>query len=429
MTKRTKRNLKTVSLFIVIAFIFILNTSFVKAASNKGQPLELVYPEIPGVAVTPKTVSVPLPDYVNYIFHLAIAIVGFIIFGVIVSQGVKYLYSVGNPEKFKEARNRIFSAFLGAIILLSTYLIFNTINPQLINSKLPEPPALEPIVDPGIYLCDYNAGQNVASIIDNYVYGNLNTAIKAAKKLKKIMNKEENKEGYCFKVESSGNFKNFAFHLNDNTFFIVPKKIHKEGGGIVARYDYGMIFHEKNNQKGKCRLVSIYGKNISDIGNSDFMKSRSITIFRKPEGQDTEGRGVTLSNCLSGYNKKEMLCPKGVKTSNQFSIKPKGDIIKEDESSLKDVGMVYLPDEPKTGTRAIEIDPEDYYFAILFPKDGFQGNCEVIIKSDPNLLDQDIGRCGPGCHWYIQMIPIIGLLSRCEPCLSSMVVIKGKIIQ
>lgn len=45
--------------------------------------------------------------------------------------------SVGNPAKMQDAKEQIFSAFLGIVILLFSYLILATINPQLVMFRIP----------------------------------------------------------------------------------------------------------------------------------------------------------------------------------------------------------------------------------------------------------------------------------------------------
>jgi len=62
---------------------------------------------------------------------------GLILLGVLIFGGIIYLTSTGNPIKMKEAREKIGSAILGVIILLSGYLILTTINPELTILKLP----------------------------------------------------------------------------------------------------------------------------------------------------------------------------------------------------------------------------------------------------------------------------------------------------
>lgn len=101
--------------------------------SAVGQ-LELNYPVIGGQTLSTNT---DLPNLVNYIFNFAIGFSGLLAFGVLVYSGMIYLTSAGNPAKMTEAKDRIFSAFLGLIILLCAYIILSTINPDLVNIQTP----------------------------------------------------------------------------------------------------------------------------------------------------------------------------------------------------------------------------------------------------------------------------------------------------
>jgi len=129
-----KKALKFVVFFSLV--FFLLSFAFVLAQEERK--LEVEYPEISGIK--PETVKTGLPEYVKYIFSFGIIIFGLIVFGALIWGGVLYLTSAGQPTKLREAKDRIFSAFLGLVILLSSYLILTTINPQLV---IFHPPLLE----------------------------------------------------------------------------------------------------------------------------------------------------------------------------------------------------------------------------------------------------------------------------------------------
>ena len=112
-------------LLVLFLVSFISTTGFVFAQ----KPLEITYPEFPGVDIA--ATKPVLPAYVKYIFNFSIMIAGLIAFGALVYGGFRYLTSAGNPAAISDAKDRIFSAFLGLIILLCSYLILVTINSQL----------------------------------------------------------------------------------------------------------------------------------------------------------------------------------------------------------------------------------------------------------------------------------------------------------
>jgi hypothetical protein len=70
-------------------------------------------------------------DLIAYIYQWGIALGGLVTFIALLIAGFLYLTSVGDPEKMKNALDRIKSAFLGLILLLTSWLILHTINPEL----------------------------------------------------------------------------------------------------------------------------------------------------------------------------------------------------------------------------------------------------------------------------------------------------------
>lgn len=128
-------------LVTVLAFLF-------NSCCFAQRELEIEYPEleVPGVE-TPTTTRTILTEFIKYIFTFAIVLAGLLAFGSLIYGGIRYLTSAGDPTKMSDGKNQAMAGFLGLIILLSSYLILNTINPQLV---LKETPAIESL-EKGIY--------------------------------------------------------------------------------------------------------------------------------------------------------------------------------------------------------------------------------------------------------------------------------------
>jgi hypothetical protein len=97
--------------------------------------LEIEYPSIPGV----ESPILPTPyeaqhliRNVRYIFNFAIF--SGIIFSllVLIFAGLRYLYSLDNPQIKADAKNQIFSAFLGLILLVISYNILALLSPDFV---------------------------------------------------------------------------------------------------------------------------------------------------------------------------------------------------------------------------------------------------------------------------------------------------------
>ncbi|GAI16801.1 unnamed protein product, partial [marine sediment metagenome] len=115
--------------------------------------LEINYPRLPGAAPPQDFVNYP-PDQIpslraKYFFNLAIWISGIIAFGALFYGGIRYLTSTGKPEAMVAAKDQISAAFLGLLILLSSFLILKTLSPQFIAPEISELPPVETIEIPG----------------------------------------------------------------------------------------------------------------------------------------------------------------------------------------------------------------------------------------------------------------------------------------
>lgn len=72
-----------------------------------------------------------LHELIAYIYEWAITLGGLAIFIILIYAGMEYLTSAGKPETMRSAQNRIKSGVIGLILLLSIWLVLNTINPAL----------------------------------------------------------------------------------------------------------------------------------------------------------------------------------------------------------------------------------------------------------------------------------------------------------
>ena len=125
---------KTEKIFFCL-FLFLFISGFVFA---QEKALEVQYPDIPGEK--PLTSQTSLADYVSYIYKVIITLSGALALGALIFGGLRYLSSMGKPEKLNEAKRQILSAFWGTVLLFASYLILYIINPQIVNLKILSPP-------------------------------------------------------------------------------------------------------------------------------------------------------------------------------------------------------------------------------------------------------------------------------------------------
>lgn len=104
-------------LFIFFFLFFLLANSYSFAVAAE------VYLPIPSY----------LPSYIGYFFWLLMISGGILAVVVLVLSGIQFIYSAGNPEKISDAKKKIISAILGLALLLTSFIIIQTINPKLKN--------------------------------------------------------------------------------------------------------------------------------------------------------------------------------------------------------------------------------------------------------------------------------------------------------
>ncbi len=96
---------------------------------------EINYPPGPGDIETPVDIEMGLPDYIKYVFWLVISVSGLFCFASLVYAGFLFVTSAGSPTQHQKAKNRVQMAFLGGAIVLGSFLLSKTINPQLVIPK------------------------------------------------------------------------------------------------------------------------------------------------------------------------------------------------------------------------------------------------------------------------------------------------------
>jgi hypothetical protein len=147
---------------IFVILLFAILTAFPLVTFSTGDCRELEVP-IPGLT---STCLPALPDYIMAIFNFSLMIIGIVVFGALIYGGFRYLTSAGNPSAMADAKDQIFSALLGLIILFSAWLILNTINPELVILGQPTKTttgcsASNPC--PGLLVCIYDCSSGTCS--------------------------------------------------------------------------------------------------------------------------------------------------------------------------------------------------------------------------------------------------------------------------
>jgi len=103
---------------------------------------------IPGIVSKGKSIqSEGLTGLVGLIIKFVFGIAGLLALVNIIVGGVQHTVSAGNVNAQKDAKDRILQAVIGLVILFASYIILNTINPELTRLKEPSAPAAVKLSD------------------------------------------------------------------------------------------------------------------------------------------------------------------------------------------------------------------------------------------------------------------------------------------
>ena len=380
------RNSRKILFLLLLISLFLISSNFVLA-----RELEVTYPaagNIPG----PSSTRTLLPDYVKYIFNLIVAISGIIVFGIIVFSGFRYATSAGNPTTISDVKDRIGSAVIGMIIILSSYLILNTINPQLVvinpilstnkgvvvydspvscTTGMGNPESQESLKPDVNYIKFGVSSRTLESLNDKagavWLYQSTDDLkVNVYSDLDWGGTKQEVTSS-CISLPST-NYSSIELAWQNPGVYLCKDSAAKEcsvytssqpkladgfdNKVVSIRFknindiQYGAVLHKNQNYQGTCQVFAAAPPSgLSGIS--------SVTVFLQGTAQ---GEGVTL------YDDTEY---QGISTSPYTS----------DQASLGDFN---------DKARSITIDGN--YMALLFRDDNYGNECEVLRDDDPNLL-------------------------------------------
>ena len=129
---------KIILLFSILGFLFFSAGEFYARAAESKPIVNVDFPCPSGLGLGDCQPTTDIPSYLNNLYKFAVGIAGLLALGMIVAGGVYYTVSAGSGDKQREAKSMITSALLGVALLLGSYLVLNTVNPQITTLKLPE---------------------------------------------------------------------------------------------------------------------------------------------------------------------------------------------------------------------------------------------------------------------------------------------------
>ena len=131
--RHTTHNTQLITLVI---FLFFVSCFMFHVSSTVAQvKLETGLPNIPGNQLP---VGQELLYYIKYLFIFGLSLITIVALTQMIIGGITYILAAGNAAKVEDAKDMILQALLGIGILLVSYLLLRTINPDLVNLKNPD---------------------------------------------------------------------------------------------------------------------------------------------------------------------------------------------------------------------------------------------------------------------------------------------------
>ncbi len=461
MFKKNKLKKIAVSL-VLLLFLAFVGFSFVSAQLTP----EVKYPKIGEKEITKAT---SLGEYINYIFSLAIIIGVLITIGVLIYGGFLYLSSTGKPEQMKEATDRIFAAFLGLVILLGSYLILNTVNPQLtiIKTKLVR-------IERGVILTDPNKDDpdrekvteiSILDIQETFGATYLPTKIEIFEKSRGRLKAKAFKE-----PDYKGGETDWIFESKDTGWTIKSLEVRGIGPGIYLHGDQGQELHlvddhgdftKVDDFNDKAKKIEIKNLIVDDEKKTDFAAilhtdtyfKDELRIFIEKRNEDRSGKvegdigNVPWDDPTPGSPENQAITSvdgqgpfgkvEGASSAHIFQIGDKENCKKvtlyngpefnsatgTDPCVIE--GPIYKPKkvweackpqttEKKWDNKAVSIEIDGKCLVVLFQDDDATGkHSEVFTANDPDLTDNPIGKCRAKGGWFFWIT---------EPCTSAIAV-------
>ena len=127
--------MKKINKNLIISFIIIYSIFYILYSAPPALAQVKLETGLPGHATVPTETA--LPSYINYLFVFGLGLITILALTQMIIGGITYILAAGNAAKVEEAKDMISQALLGIGILLISYLLLRTINPDLVNLRNP----------------------------------------------------------------------------------------------------------------------------------------------------------------------------------------------------------------------------------------------------------------------------------------------------
>ena len=118
----------------ILFLIGVISLLFFAPGALAQYQLETGLPGVPGGQLPAGS---EFPSYIRYLFIFGLGLTTITALGAMMFGGIQYILAAGNAAKTEEAKAWIQQALFGLGLLLVSYLLLRTINPDLVNLRNP----------------------------------------------------------------------------------------------------------------------------------------------------------------------------------------------------------------------------------------------------------------------------------------------------
>ncbi len=225
-------------------------------------PFEVTYPRLGPVTLPSPQVVVEDPGYyIRYLYQAGV------IAGVVLALfslafgGFLFLFSAGNVSRQIESKDRIAGAFVGLFLLLSSFLILRTINPEFTRFQFRRPPYPFTEIEEGVWLCQ-------KEIKETYQMNNIEHTLTFEAY---IESRRSIREYWwpSLEIEEQKAIHNLYYNVHSNCHLIsisqeLPENFRRARHVYIVG-NYGIVFHRFPNFKGPYKLVALERKMYLDL--------------------------------------------------------------------------------------------------------------------------------------------------------------------
>ncbi|MCX6796684.1 MAG: hypothetical protein NTW06_04285, partial [Candidatus Falkowbacteria bacterium] len=129
--------LKFIKIAITFCLFFIfLNITTANAQTNFKPQIGIGGEFTKGANVNVTNNTQTIAEYIKQIYKYLIGIVAIVAVVVMMLGGIIWITAGGNPSRVGEAKSWITASLTGLILVMFSYVILKTVNPELVNFKV-----------------------------------------------------------------------------------------------------------------------------------------------------------------------------------------------------------------------------------------------------------------------------------------------------